>query len=54
MYRMLSSRTSGQRCQGNLSVLITIKGFRGKKEYCDGPDGKESACNVGDPGSIPG
>ena len=54
MYRMLSRRTSGQRCQGKLSVLIIIKGFRGKKEYCDGSGGKESACNVGDPGSIPG
>ena len=28
--------------------LVYIKGFPG------GSDGKESACNVGDPGSIPG
>ena len=28
--------------------LVYIKGFSG------GSDGKESACNVGDPGSIPG
>ena len=54
MYRTLSSRNSGQCCQGNLNVFIIIKGFRGKKEYCGGSDGKESACNTGDPGSIPG
>ena len=29
-------------------VITTLMGFPG------GSDGKESACNVGDPGSIPG
>ena len=31
-----------------LNLLIVIMGFPG------GSDGKESACNAGDPGSIPG
>ena len=26
----------------------------GRRDFPDGSDGKESACNAGDPGSIPG
>ena len=32
----------------NYGIMLIYQGFP------DGSDGKESACNVGDPGSIPG
>ena len=33
---------------------INIAGPVGSKGFPDGSDGKEFACNVGDPGSVPG
>ena len=42
----MSSSSSG--CLGDRFCFSPVGGFPG------GSDGKESACNVGDPGSIPG
>ena len=33
---------------------ISLRGSKFKWSFPGGSDGKESACNVGDPGSIPG
>ena len=35
-------------------IIVEIKCITNKKGFLGGPDGKESACNTGDPGSIPG
>ena len=36
------------------SLYTTVHYVQSYKNYIDDSDGKESACNAGDPGSIPG
>ena len=49
-FLVLTSTKMKPKCKFSILVISNIHmwGFRG------GSDGKESACNVGDPGSIPG
>ena len=43
-------------CLGGKGFLLVLKwdGLQGVRGVPGGSDGKESACNVGDPGSVPG
>ena len=43
-------------CLGGKGFLLVLKwdGLQGVRGFPGGSDGKESACNVGDPGSVPG
>ena len=37
-----------------MDYKLSEEGIMGTRSFPGGSDGKESACNVGDPGSIPG
>ena len=48
MLKKYLSTPKSQRCSVSILTLLSHLGFPG------GSDGKESPCNAGDPGSIPG
>ena len=52
--REVGSRTQGRFYEGvERDFTRTVKGGFGFQSFPGGSDGKASACNVGDPGSIP-
>ena len=46
--------TYSRNAEGLIVLLQIDTSLNAAAIFCSGSDGKESACNAGDPGSIPG
>ena len=53
-FRGLLPGLMGQRLSTNPSTKQVILVYNNHQDFSDGSDGKESTCDAGDPGSVPG
>ena len=53
-FRGLLPGLMGQRLSTNPSTKQVILVYNNHRDFSDGSDGKESTCDAGDPGSVPG